>query len=42
MEPPAASLSIVVPVYNSEPMLPELVRRLAEVLSATGREFEGR
>jgi undecaprenyl-phosphate 4-deoxy-4-formamido-L-arabinose transferase len=40
MEPPAASLSIVVPVYNSEPMLPELVRRLAEVLSATGREFE--
>ncbi len=40
MKSPAASLSIVVPVYNSEPMLEELVKRLAEVLAATGRDAE--
>jgi glycosyltransferase involved in cell wall biosynthesis len=34
------SLSIVVPVYNSEKSLPELVRRLYEALAPLGSEFE--
>ncbi len=34
------SLSVVVPVYNSEAILPELVRRLEAVLRTTGRLFE--
>lgn len=33
-------ISVVVPVYNSAEMLPELVKRLEPVLSATGRDFE--
>jgi glycosyltransferase involved in cell wall biosynthesis len=35
-----AGISIVVPVYNSAVMLPELVKRLELVLVATGRPFE--
>ena len=33
-------ISVVVPVYNSAEMLPDLARRLEPVLSATGRSFE--
>jgi undecaprenyl-phosphate 4-deoxy-4-formamido-L-arabinose transferase len=33
-------ISIVVPVYNSEAMLPNLVKRLEPVLRSTGSEFE--
>ena len=33
-------LSIIVPVYNSAEILPELVRRLTPVLQATGRPYE--
>jgi len=33
-------ISIVVPVYGSAPMLPTLVGRLEQTLSATGRHFE--
>jgi glycosyltransferase involved in cell wall biosynthesis len=33
-------ISVVVPVYNSAEMLPELVKRLDKVLSAMGRDFE--
>ena len=36
----APGISVVVPVYNSAEMLPELVKRLEPVLSATGRDFE--
>jgi len=36
----SASLSIVVPVYNSEASLPELVARLEPVLAGTGAAFE--
>ena len=36
----SASLSIVVPVYNSEASLPELVARLGPVLAGTGAAFE--
>jgi len=35
------SLSAVIPVYNSEGSLPELVRRLEPVLRAAADEFEG-
>jgi glycosyltransferase involved in cell wall biosynthesis len=38
--PPLPGISVVVPVYNSAPMLPELVRRLEAVLRCTGRSFE--
>ena len=34
------SLSIVVPVYNSELSLPELVRRLRPVLETITAEYE--
>ena len=33
-------LSVVVPVYNSEELLPELVRRLSPVLQGLGEPFE--
>jgi glycosyltransferase involved in cell wall biosynthesis len=36
----SAGVSIVVPVYNSAAMLPELVKRLGLVLGATNRAFE--
>jgi undecaprenyl-phosphate 4-deoxy-4-formamido-L-arabinose transferase len=36
----APGISVVVPVYNSAEMLPDLVRRLELVLSATGCPFE--
>lgn len=35
-----ASLSVVIPVYNSEPALPEVVRRLAGVLPALCARYE--
>lgn len=34
------SVSVVLPVYRSEPYLEELCRRLVETLEATGRRFE--
>jgi len=34
------SISVVVPVYNSEPMLPELVKRLEPVLASLAGEYE--
>jgi undecaprenyl-phosphate 4-deoxy-4-formamido-L-arabinose transferase len=34
------SISVVVPVYNSEPMLPELVKRLKPVLASLASEYE--
>ena len=34
------SISVVVPVYNSEATLPDLVRRLQPVLALTAREYE--
>jgi len=37
---PAASLSVVVPVYNSEQTLAPLVERIASTLDATGSSFE--
>ncbi len=37
---PLRRLSIVIPVYRSESMLPELVRRLELVLAATADRFE--
>lgn len=40
MEPQAPSLSVVVPVYNSARILPELVARLEPVLAANAAEFE--
>lgn len=33
-------LTVVVPVYNSAETLPELIKRLKQVLSAVGRDFE--
>jgi len=35
-----SGLSVVIPVYRSEAILPELVRRLDEVLPSLGSEFE--
>lgn len=35
-----AGISVVVPVYNSARILPDLVERLEPVLSATGGPFE--
>ncbi len=35
-----AGISVVVPVYNSAAILPDLVKRLEPVLSATGTPFE--
>jgi glycosyltransferase involved in cell wall biosynthesis len=34
------SVSVVIPVYNSEEMLPELLRRLSDVLPNVATEFE--
>ncbi|MGA2243754.1 MAG: glycosyltransferase family 2 protein [Verrucomicrobiota bacterium] len=34
------SISVVVPVYNSEPMLPELVKRLKPALAGLASEYE--
>ena len=34
------SISVIVPVYNSEATLPELVKRLKPVLDAAAREYE--
>ena len=34
------SISIVVPVYNSDPMLPEFVKRLQAVLVELASEYE--
>jgi undecaprenyl-phosphate 4-deoxy-4-formamido-L-arabinose transferase len=34
------SLSVVVPVYNSAPLLPALVERIGAVLEPTGRDYE--
>lgn len=39
-EPKHPALSVVIPVYNSEPSLPELVRRLQPVLAALAVEYE--
>jgi undecaprenyl-phosphate 4-deoxy-4-formamido-L-arabinose transferase len=33
-------ISVVVPVYRSEPILPELVQRLAQTLSSLAQEYE--
>ncbi|RLA90037.1 MAG: glycosyltransferase [Deltaproteobacteria bacterium] len=33
-------ISVVIPVYNEEDNLPQLVRRLVQTLTATGRTFE--
>jgi hypothetical protein len=38
--PRIAGMSVVVPVYGSEAILPELVRRLEPVLAANADEFE--
>jgi glycosyltransferase involved in cell wall biosynthesis len=35
-----SGLSVVIPCYNSAPTLPELVRRLVEVLGQTGAPYE--
>ncbi len=40
MESRAAALSVVIPVYNSAPILPELLRRLEPVLAAEAPAFE--
>lgn len=40
MEPQAPSLSVVVPVYNSARILPELIARLEPVLAANTAEHE--
>jgi len=40
MDKLAPGVSVVVPVYNSAEMLPDLVKRLEPVLSATGCPFE--
>lgn len=37
---PETSVSIVIPVYNSAPILPELVRQLAEQLPSIAVDFE--
>ncbi|HEX5324297.1 MAG TPA: glycosyltransferase family 2 protein [Capsulimonadaceae bacterium] len=37
---PEVALSIVIPVYNSEAILPELIRRLSEVLPALADRYE--
>ena len=36
----APSLSVIIPVYNSEAILPALIARLGPVLHALGRRFE--
>ena len=36
----AGSLSVIVPVYNSEPILPQLVERLERVLDGLKRDYE--
>ena len=39
-DPTWSSISVVVPVYNSELTLPELVKRLQPVLAALARDYE--
>jgi glycosyltransferase involved in cell wall biosynthesis len=36
----STALSVVIPVYNSEPILPELVRRIGAVLPSIAHDFE--
>ena len=36
----AVELSVVIPVYNSSEVLPELLRQLTETLEAIGREYD--
>ena len=38
--PPNRTVSVVVPVYNSEPNLEELAARLAEALPTVSRSWE--
>ncbi|MBX3206641.1 MAG: glycosyltransferase family 2 protein [Labilithrix sp.] len=40
MSSPLPTISVVVPVYNGAPALPELVRRTSEVLSERSPDFE--
>jgi len=40
MASPVPALSVVIPVYNSAPILPDLVERLQPVLEARGAEYE--
>ncbi len=40
VQPPHRQLSVVIPVYRSQRILPELVRRLEPVLSANAERFE--
>jgi len=40
LTPPRSSISAVVPAYNSELSLPELVRRLEPVLDSAATEYE--
>ncbi|HET7419907.1 MAG TPA: glycosyltransferase family 2 protein [Candidatus Dormibacteraeota bacterium] len=34
------AISVVIPAYNSEPLVPELVRRLHDVLGSVSRDYE--
>lgn len=40
MEHSTPEISVVIPIFNEEPNLRELLRRIAETLDATGRSFE--
>ena len=40
MNRPSRSISVIIPVYNSEAILPELLRRLEPVLAAETSDFE--
>ena len=40
MSPTEKGISVVIPVYNSAPILPELVARLTRVLAGTGLQYE--
>ena len=40
MQPSAPTLSIVIPVFNEEPMIPELDRRLRQFLADVGETWE--
>ncbi|MGH8205410.1 MAG: glycosyltransferase family 2 protein, partial [Steroidobacteraceae bacterium] len=40
MSPPAPQLSVIIPVYNEEEVLPSLFARLYPALDALGRSFE--
>jgi glycosyltransferase involved in cell wall biosynthesis len=39
-QPTALGISVVIPVYRSEAILPELIRRLESVLGAIAKDFE--